>query len=187
MKNEKLKNLTLSAMFLALGIVLPILTGQIPQIGSMLLPMHIPVFLCSLICGYKHGAAIGFILPLLRSFVFGVPNLYPEAIAIAFEMATYALVAGLMYEKSKWHCIRSLYRALGASMIIGRVVRTVAQLSLLGIAGTPFAFGGYFTAVIVRGIPGIILQLILVPTIMVICHKTKLVLFKKFKTNNCKD
>ncbi len=183
MKNEKLKKLTLSAMFLALGIVLPMLTGQIPQIGSMLLPMHIPVFLCALMCGCKYGAVVGFILPLLRSFVFGVPNLYPEAIAIAFEMCIYAFVSGVMYEKSKWQCIRALYRALGVSMILGRVVRTVAQLSLLGIAGTPFTFGGYFTAVIVRGIPGIILQLILIPAVMVLCHKTKLVLFRKKKSN----
>ena len=53
------KNLTLSAMFTALGLVLPMLTGNIPQIGSMLLPMHIPVFLCSLICGWQYGLAVG--------------------------------------------------------------------------------------------------------------------------------
>ncbi len=182
MKNESIKKLTLSAMFLSLGVVLPMLTGQIQQIGSMLLPMHIPIFLCALICGYKYGIATALILPLLRSFVFGVPNLYPEAIAIAFEMAAYALVAGLMYENSKWQCIRSLYRALGISMISGRIARTIVQLFLLGATGKPFVFGLYFTSVIVRGIPGVILQLILIPAIMILCHKTKLVLFRKNKT-----
>ena len=71
------KNITLSAMFLALGMVLPFLTGQIPQIGSMLLPMHIPVFLCGLICGWQYGAIIGFILPFLRYAAFGMPPLFP--------------------------------------------------------------------------------------------------------------
>lgn len=64
------KNLTLSALFLALGYALPFLTGQIPQFGSMLLPMHIPVFLCALICGWQYGAVIGFILPLTRCLFF---------------------------------------------------------------------------------------------------------------------
>ena len=59
------RRLTLSAMFLALGLVLPFLTGQVPQIGNMLLPMHLPVFLCGLLCGWQYGAAVGFALPLL--------------------------------------------------------------------------------------------------------------------------
>lgn len=47
MKNN-LKNLTITAMLFALGMVLSFFTGQIPQIGGMLLPMHLPVFLCSI-------------------------------------------------------------------------------------------------------------------------------------------
>ncbi len=182
MKNEKIKRLTLSGMFLALGIVLPMLTGQIPQIGSMLLPMHIPVFLCALVCGWQYATPLAFILPFLRTLLFGVPNLYPEAIAIAFEMSTYALVTGVIYDKSKYHCLRALYRSLICSMVVGRVVRTVVQILLLGIAQTPFTFGGFFTAVIIRGIPGIILQLILIPAIMVLCRKTKVKLYIKKKT-----
>lgn len=70
--NKPLKNLTLAAMFLALGLVLPLLTGQIPQIGNMLLPMHIPVLLCGLICGWQYGGAVGFVMPLLRYLIFGM-------------------------------------------------------------------------------------------------------------------
>ena len=58
---HNIKNLTLAAMFLAIGLVLPFLTGQIPRIGNMLLPMHIPVFLCGLICGWQYGGAVGFV------------------------------------------------------------------------------------------------------------------------------
>ena len=69
MKHAPLKNLVLAAMFLAIGLVLPFFTGQIPAVGKMLLPMHIPVLLCGLICGWQYGLGIGFILPLLRSLL----------------------------------------------------------------------------------------------------------------------
>ena len=95
------RNLTLSALFLALGYALPFLTGQIPQFGSMLLPMHIPVFLCGLICGWQYGAVIGFILPLTRCLFFSMPPVY-VAIAMAFELATYGFVAGFLYNRSRW-------------------------------------------------------------------------------------
>ncbi len=181
MKQEKIKKLTLTAMFLAMGMALPFLTGQIPQIGSMLLPMHIPVFLCAFICGAEYGAPMAFILPLIRSFLFSRPNLYPEAISIALEMATYAVVAGLIYNRSKWQCLRSLYRSLFAAMIAGRIVRTVVQLALMGIGGRVIAVEAYFTGVILAGIPGIILQLLLVPSVMLAFHKTRLAPFKHKK------
>ena len=81
------KKLTLSAAFLGLGLVLPFLTGQVPQVGSMLLPMHIPVLLCGIICGWEYGLAVGAILPLLRSVIFGMPPMYPTALAMTFELA----------------------------------------------------------------------------------------------------
>ncbi len=181
--NESIKRLTLTAMFLAIGIILPFFFGQIPQIGSMLLPMHIPVFLCAFICGWQYGVPMAVILPLFRSLMFGRPNLYPEAISIAFEMAAYAAVAGIMYSRSKWQCIRSLYRSLIVAMVCGRVVRAAVQLSLLGISGKPFTFGAFFSGVILAGIPGIILQLILIPAVMLAFHRTKLVPLGHMKKN----
>ena len=83
---KKTQKFTLSAMLIAIGMVLPFLTGQIPQIGNMLCPMHIPVFLCGLICGWPYGMAVGFVLPVLRSVIFGMPMLYPSAISMAFEL-----------------------------------------------------------------------------------------------------
>ena len=99
---ETTKNMTLAAMFLAIGLLLPLLTGQIPQIGNMLLPMHIPVFLCGLICGWQYGAVVGLILPLVRYVIFGMPALFPTGIAMSFELMTYGLVAGLLYGLSRW-------------------------------------------------------------------------------------
>lgn len=74
-RNTPLKNLLLAAMFLAIGLVLPFFTGQIKEIGNMLLPMHLPVFLCALICGWQYGTAVGFIMPILRFALFFMPRM----------------------------------------------------------------------------------------------------------------
>lgn len=78
----KTKDITVSACLLALGLVLPFLTGQIPSIGNALLPMHYPVFLCGFIVGPIPAMIIGFLCPLLRSMMFTMPPMYPVAIAM---------------------------------------------------------------------------------------------------------
>lgn len=173
------KNLTLSAMFIAIGLILPIFTGQIPQIGNMLLPMHIPVFLCGLICGWKYGAAVGFVLPLMRSAIFGMPVLFPSAASMAFELATYGLVAGLLYGLSHWQCIRALYRAIVAAMLAGRAVWGIVQMIFLGISGGSFTWKMFTASAFFNAIPGIVIQLILLPAIMLALHRTGLVRFQK--------
>lgn len=172
------KNLTLSAMFMALGMVLPFLTGQIQQIGNMLLPMHLPVFLCGLICGWQYGAVVGFVLPFLRSVTFGMPPLFPTATAMAFELATYGLVAGLLYKRSRWQCVVALYRSLIAAMLAGRIVWGAVEIVLLGLSGSSFTWQMFITGALLNAIPGIVVQLILIPAIMVALNRTGLVVFK---------
>ncbi len=171
MRTENEKKLTLSAMFLAMGIVLPFLFGQIPQIGSMLLPMHIPVFLCAFLCGWQYSLPMAFVLPILRSLLFGRPNFYPEAIAIAFELATYALITGLLYNHTKRCGTGVVYRCLAVAMVGGRIVRCGVQLLLLTLNGMPFLFGGFLVGTILAGIPGILLQLIMIPAVMLILER----------------
>ena len=171
------KKLTLSAMFLAIGMVLPFLTGQIPQIGNMMLPMHIPVLLCGLICGWQYGAVLGFILPLVRYLVFGMPVLFPTGTAMAFELMTYGLVIGLIYSSSRWKCIISLYRALIGAMIAGRIVWAAAQMILLGVSGGTFTMKMFLAGAFFNAVPGIIIQLVLIPTVMVALGRTGLVHF----------
>ena len=173
-KRDNVKKLTVTAFMLALGLVLPFLTGQIQSIGSMLLPMHLPVFLCALICGWEFGVPMAFILPLLRSFMFGMPPMYPTALAMAFELATYALVAGLLYKKSK-QSILSLYVAMIAAMVAGRAVWGVCMMILLGVKGNTFTLSAFLSGALLNAIPGIILQLILIPVIMVALKKAKLI------------
>lgn len=166
-------------MLLGLGLVLPFLTGQIQQIGSMLLPMHIPVLLCGLICGWQYGLAVGFILPLMRSMLFAMPPMVPVAIAMAFELATYGFVVGFLYSHSKWQCVKALYRCMLIAMVAGRIVWGVVEIALLGIGAGGFTFQAFLAGALLNAIPGIILQLVLIPAIMVALNRAKLVPFMK--------
>lgn len=181
--NEKKRgpaaNLTLAAMFLAMGLLLPFLTGQIQQIGNMLLPMHIPVLLCGLICGWKYGLGIGFLMPILRNLLFGMPPLFPTGVSMAFELATYGLVIGLLYSHSRWQCVIALYRCMIAAMLAGRIVWGAVQMLLLRLSGNAFTWEMFLAGAFLNAIPGILLQLILVPAIMVALNRTGLVRFSR--------
>lgn len=167
--NSKTRNLILSAMFLALAFVLPFVTGQIPQIGAMLLPMHIPVLLCGFFCGAPWGIAVGFIAPLFRSAIFGMPPMFPTALCMAFELATYGFVAGLMYKKLP-RSKGSVYTALICAMILGRIIWGAAMFLCLGGS---FGFAAFMAGAVTGAVPGIILQLVLIPILVITLQKVR--------------
>ena len=149
----RVRRLTYAGLCLALALVLPFLTGQIPQVGSALCPMHIPVLLCGFLCGWPWGLAVGFIAPLLRSVVFGMPPMIPTALAMAFELATYGAVAGFLYRKFP-NQLPWIYVSLLIAMIAGRAVWGVARLILAGIQGNGFTFAMFISGAITTAIPG---------------------------------
>lgn len=166
MSQFSLRKMILSALFLSVGFVLPFLTGQIKEIGDTLLPMHIPVMLCGLVCGGKYGFAVGILLPFLRSVIAGMPPLYPQAVWMSAELATYGLVIGFLYfsfhKKQLWW----LYCCLIISMICGRISWGIAKVILLGMSGKMFTFEAFLIGGFVDALPGIILQLLLIPAII---------------------
>ncbi len=167
------RKLTYSALFLALAMVLPFLTGQIPEIGSMLCPMHIPALLCGFMCGWPWGLAVGFISPLLRSMS-GMPPIW-IAIPMAFEMATYGAIAGLLYRKlpkTGWR----IYASLISAMVAGRLVWGLVKFLLAGLQGTEFSLALFLSGAVTTAIPGIILQLILIPILVVVMERTNMAL-----------
>ena len=178
MTNRKTLRLTYAALCLALAIVLPFLTGQIPQIGNMLLPMHIPVLLCGLICGWQYGALIGAILPLLRFALFSMPPLYPTALAMAVELCIYGLAIGFIYSMFKKQGIIPVYISLVVAMILGRVVWGGSMTVLLAMKDNTFTTSAFLAGAVLNAIPGIILQLLLIPAIMSSLHATGLQRFK---------
>ena len=168
---KSVKKMILAAMFLAIGLILPFFTAQVKEIGDSLLPMHFPVMLCGLICGPWYGLSIGFILPFFRSFLFSMPPVYPNAVWMAFELAAYGSVIGLLYQKSPNKNIGSVYFSLITAMLFGRIVWGIAKTILLGIGGKTFGFQAFLAGGFFDAIPGIILQLILIPSIMILLQK----------------
>ncbi len=164
MTKQPVKRLVYAALFLALCMVLPFLTGQIPEIGSMLLPMHIPVLLCGFFCGWSYGAIVGFIAPLLRSLIFGMPPIL-TAIPMAFELLVYGLLAGLMYRVLPKKAVFT-YAALLIAMIGGRLVWGAASWALYGLRGQAFGWEVFIGGSVLNALPGIILQIVLIPAIV---------------------
>ena len=168
------RDLILAALCLALAMLLPFLTGQIQTLGNMLCPMHIPVLLCAYICGYRWAAAVGFISPLLRYAIFGMPPIMPAGVSMAFELLTYGLVAGLLYEKLKKNTLNR-YVSLIISMISGRVVWGIARLIISGVTGTEFTWQLFIGGAVLQAVPGIILHILLIPIIVMALRRAKLI------------
>jgi predicted membrane protein len=166
MNYSKTKKLVLAAMFMALCLLLPFATMQIGQLGQTFLPMHLPVLLCGFICGGPWGLAVGFIAPLLRSLLFGMPPLFPTALAMMFELAAYGLLAGLFY-KLLPKKIGYIYVSLANAMIGGRIVWSAVSFAFYGIADTAFTWDMLAAGALLNAIPGIIIQIVLIPAIMI--------------------
>lgn len=165
-----IKKLTLSAMFLGLAFVLPFFTGQIPQIGSMLCPMHIPVLLCGFFCGAPWGFGVGFIAPLLRSFTLGMPFMFPTAFCMAFELAAYGLVAGWLHKRLPKKKI-NVYISLICAMIIGRLLWGVVMFGCMGFDMSKFGFSAFLAGAVLNAVPGILLQVVLIPLLVITLEK----------------
>ena len=173
--DKKNRRLAYSALFLALALVLPFLTGQIPTIGKALSPMHIPVMLCGFLCGPLWSAAVGAVAPLLRSVLFGMPAMFPGGVAMTFELATYGVLSGWLYRllpRKPW----SIYVSLLVAMLGGRLVWGAARFVLAGLSGSEFPFSAFLAGAVTGAVPGIVLHIVLIPLIILALKKAKLVL-----------
>lgn len=164
-------------MLLAVAILLPSVTGNIPKVGNALCPMHIPVLLCGFICGWPWGIAVGFIAPLLRSALFGVPPIIPRGLSMAMELATYGFVSGIMYKKLQQR-VGNIYLTLITAMLCGRVVWGIMRALLAPATGEPFTMPMFVAGGFTTAIPGIIIQIIAVPLIIIALQKNKLIPIK---------
>ena len=165
-------NMVVAAFFLALCMVLPFLTGQIPAIGSKISPMHIPVLLCGFVCGWQWGLIVGLVAPVLRSMLFGMPPMLPTAVGMAFEMAAYGAVSGLLYAKLPKTTV-SIYVSLIVAMLAGRVVWGLVSLVLYGVMGNTFTFQAFLAGAFLNAVPAIILHIALIPVIVMALRKAK--------------
>ena len=173
MSSLQIRKMTYSALFLAIAQVLPFITMQVPEIGNMLCPMHIPVLLCGFMCGWPWGLAVGFISPLLRGVLFKMPALFPTGVAMAFELAVYGGMAGWLYSRfprKKW----SVYAVLLTAMVAGRLVWGLVNVVIMGLTGNPFTMEAFLAGAVTKAIPGIVLHIILIPIIVMAMERAGL-------------
>ena len=166
MKNLDIKRMVLAALFIAIGMILPFVTAQVPSIGRMLLPMHIPVLLSGFVVGWPYGMAIGLILPLFRSFLLGMPPLFPTALAMTFELGAYGFLTGFLYEFLPKKSVY-IYTNLIVSMLGGRLVWGIVSLFLYGLNNQTFSWQLFMGGAFLNAVPGIILQILVVPVIVI--------------------
>ena len=167
-----IKSLVYASVCLALAMVLPFLTGQIPQVGATLCPMHLPVLLCGFLCGPFWAAVVGLTAPPLRFFLFGMPP-FPTNVAMACELAAYGLVSGLLYTKLP-KTKKSIYVSLLAAMLLGRIVWGIVRALLSGVFGTPLTFALFWASAFTNAIPGIICHIILIPILVMALRRAKI-------------
>ena len=170
--------LILSALFLALAYLLPFLTGQIPEIGSALCPMHIPVLLCGFLCGWQAGLTVGLIAPLFRSLTLGMPVLFPMAVCMSLELAAYGATAGfahrLLPRKKPF-----IYCSLLIAMVVGRLAWGGAMYLCLGLSGSTFSPRAFLAGAVTGAVPGILLQILFVPVLVMILDNPRVLPWKE--------
>lgn len=168
-----LRSLTYSAVCLALCLVLPFFTGQVPQIGKMLCPMHLPVLLAGFLCGPLWAGGVGLVAPLLRNFLFGAP-VFPKAIAMSAELLAYGFLAGLFYRllpKKK----SSIYVSLLLAMLLGRFVWGGAMTLVMISSGSVFTWAAFVAGAFTTALPGIIAQLVLIPLLVMALENARII------------
>ncbi len=182
-RNKQLYCMVLSGVLLAVGLVLPFLTGQLQTIGKVISPLHIPVLICGLTCGWQWGLGVGIILPILRGLTFGMPPFPTSALPMAFELGAYGLLAGLLYPlflkglKKESH-LPAMLLALILAMVGGRIVGDAAKAGLLalGIIGSkaPYTFAAFFASYFADTAVGALIHIVLIPAVVLALEKAKL-------------
>lgn len=157
-------NIVYSGLLIAIGVLLPQLFHIFgPAAGKTFLPMHIPVLLAGLLVGPLYGLGVAVLVPILSSVITGMPPV-PMLYFMLFELVAYAVVAGLLYKKLNWN----LYVSLISAMICGRLVYGLGLAVAVNLFGMTFKFASVtaFFGGITAGLPGIIIQIVLIPPVI---------------------
>ncbi len=179
-KTSPLYCMVVTSALLAVGLLLPFLTGQLQSIGQLISPLHIPVLICGLTCGWAWGGLLGAVLPLLRMVLFGMPAL-PKALPMAFELCAYGVACGLLYpllvRSLQGKRLPAMLTALLISMFLGRIAGGAAKaLLLMGgtIPGAPLTLSAFITAYFADTAVGAVIHLIVVPAVVSALEKARL-------------
>lgn len=172
-KLSTLNKFTITAVCVALCIVLPIALHGIPNAGTLFSPMHIPALLCGIICGWPYGLLCGLVGPLLSSLLTSMPAM-AKLPFMMIELAVYGLVCGLtMHLLRSGKLLLDLYASLLLAMLSGRIIAGIVRAFFL--AGESYSWSIWATGYFVSCLPGIIVQLILIPALYLALERAKLI------------
>ena len=177
------RKMVVTSMLIALCVVLPIAFHQVPRAGSILLPMHIPVLLAGLVCGWKFGLITGITGPILSTMITGMPPTMAIASLMSIELGVYGTVAGILaYFIRTRSATLDLYISLVGAMIVGRVVAGLAQVFFFfggtyvdGIWTANYTWALWTTSYFVTSLPGIVIQLAFIPSVVMALERERVI------------
>lgn len=172
-KTAKTSYLIMALICLAISVVLPMLTDQVPRFGQGLRPMHIPVLIAGFACGPVIGFVVGLAAPMLSLLIHGVPAFMPMGFAMGLELATYGLIAGLLYSQLP-RKTESIYVSLITAMIVGRIVWGASMIVLSGRAQTQFTYQMFMKYAFIDAVPAILFHIVLIPAVVIALEKANL-------------
>ena len=171
-KNLKtnLNEMVRAAVLIAIGIILPLFFHTIKNAGSIFLPMHIPVLIGGFILSPAYAVSVGILSPLLSHLFTGMPP-FPFVFVMIFELAAYGFFTSLLYNKIKL----GLYPSLISAMLLGRIVNILGVYFIIHLfMGKQFKLSIVLSGLFLKGLPGIIIQLLLIPLIIKALNKSSL-------------
>lgn len=171
MQNKSVREIILSGLFIALGLILPMIFHSFGS-GSTFLPMHIPVLIAGFVVSLPFALAVGAITPIVSSLLTGMPPAFPVLPFMVFELATYGAMASFLYQR----CRLNVYVSLLGSMIAGRIMSSIVVWALASffMAKLPGPLV-FITGAIAQGIPGIVIQILFVPAIVFVLQKNNFI------------
>lgn len=172
-KMSSAKKIVTCAVCMALCVVLPIAVHAIPNSGVMLSPMHIPVLLCGLVCGWQYGFACGLLGPVLSCMITGMPPAGPVLYGMLIELSVYGIVSGLLGLVKTGKTLADLYISLIGAMLAGRIIGGIAKA--LFFSSGAYTLKMWATAYFVSSLPGILLHLILLPVLYLALQRAHLI------------
>jgi len=172
-KKNEIKKMVFSALFIALGVLFPMLfhfqfLGE--SAGKLFLPMYIPVVICCFVCGVKYGVIAAVLTPLISSLTTGMPPIVPMAPVMIAEMTVYCVICGFLYKKANPHI------SLLAGIIAARLTSGALSFVVFGIPENADIFYSFLSAAVIVAWPGLLIQLALIPALISILEKTKVIL-----------
>ncbi len=170
----RITKLCVASMFMAIGWLLPFVSGQSQELGNMLCLMHISVLIAGYALGPKYGLLVGAATPLTRFLLFGRPGLYPTAVCMALELAAYGFISGFLYQRLRKNKneLGAIYISLISAMIGGRLLWGLSRVFCGLMSQSTFTFQMFVTAGFVTAIPGMLIQLFLIPALILALNRS---------------